>query len=55
MLSETATAGATSAANIATVVSPHLAIGNVKSYGKGSMPRPPKAKQIKNKKMLNFI
>lgn len=49
MLSETATAGATSAANIATVVSPHLAIGNVKSYGKGSMPKPPKAKQIKNK------
>lgn len=52
ILSETADAGATSAGNIATVVSPHLAIGNKKDrkkYGKGGSPNPPKAVQIKNK------
>lgn len=47
-LSETASAGATSAGNIATVVSPHVAIGNVKKYGKGSSARPPKTIQAKN-------
>jgi hypothetical protein len=52
ILQEDATAGATSASSIATVVSPHLAIGNKKTrnkYGKGGKPRPPKAKQAKNK------
>ena len=52
ILQEEATAGATSASSIATVVSPHLAIGNKKTrnrYGKGGKPRPPKAKQAKNK------
>ena len=49
MLSETASAGATSSGNIASVVSPQIAIGNVKAYGKGASASPPKAKQIKNK------
>ena len=52
ILQETATAGATSAGSIATVVSPHLAIGNKsrrKKYGRGGNPMPPKAKQAKNK------
>jgi hypothetical protein len=60
ILSETATAGATSSGNIATVVSPHLAIGKKrgkKSYigdpwgGKSGTkaPKPPKVKQKKNK------
>lgn len=56
-LIENATAGATSAANIGTVVSPHLAIGKArgnKSYigspGKSGTkaPKPPKARQPKN-------
>jgi hypothetical protein len=54
---ETATAGATSSANVGTVVSPHLAIGKDrgnKSYtgspGKSGTkaPRVPKVKQAKN-------
>ena len=51
ILSETATAGGTSAGAIATVVSPHIAIGDEKArkkYGKGASPKPPKATQIKN-------
>lgn len=56
-LLENATAGATSSANIGTVVSPHLAIGKArgnKSYtgspGKSGTkaPTPPKVKQKKN-------
>jgi hypothetical protein len=56
-LFETATAGATSAGNVATVVSPHLAIGKdrgKKSYtgspGKSGTKAPdvPKVKQSKN-------
>ena len=50
-IDETATAGATSAGNIATVVNPHVAIGNKKArkdYGiRGKQPNPPKAKPIK--------
>jgi len=50
-ISEVATAGATSAGSIATVVSPHIAIGNKKArddYGKKGMPsKPPKAKMQK--------
>lgn len=52
IIQEDATAGATSASSIATVVSPHLAIGNKKTrnkYGKGGKPKPPTAKQAKNK------
>jgi hypothetical protein len=58
IISETATPGATSAANIGTVVSPHLAIGKKrgkKSYtgspGKSGTkaPKPPKITQPKNK------
>jgi hypothetical protein len=60
IIQETATAGATSAANVGTVVSPHLAIGKNrgnKSYigdpwgGKSGTkaPKPPKIKQKKNK------
>ncbi len=52
ILQETATPGATSAGSIATVVSPHLAIGNKKTrrkYGKGGKPKPPKTIQAKNK------
>ena len=51
ILSETASAGATSAGSVGTVVSPHIAIGNKKtrkSYGKGGSPNPPKAMQAKN-------
>ena len=47
---ETATAGATSAGSIATVVSPHIAIGDKKTRKKygltGGLPNPPKAKRI---------
>ena len=50
-LSEDATAGSTSSGNIATVVSPHIAIGDKKArnaYGKKGMPaKPPKAKMQK--------
>jgi hypothetical protein len=60
ILSEEATPGATSAANVGTVVSPHIAIGKnrgKKSYigdpwgGKSGTkaPKPPKATQKKNK------
>jgi hypothetical protein len=48
LLGETATAGATSAGNIATVANPHIAIGNIKKYGKGDVARPPKTIQAKN-------
>lgn len=51
-LDETASVGATSAGNIASVTNPQVAIGNKKArqaYGKGANPNPPKAKQIKNK------
>ncbi len=57
IISETATVGATSAGNIATVVSPHIAIGKDrgnKSYtgspGKSGTkaPKVPKVKQAKN-------
>jgi hypothetical protein len=48
-LLETASAGATSAGNIATVPNPHIAIGNVKQYGKGRNPKPPKVVTPKNK------
>jgi len=48
---ETATAGATSAGNIATVASPHIAIGDKKTRKKygltGGLPNPPKAKAQK--------
>lgn len=48
---ETATAGATSAGSVATVSSPHLAIGDKKTrkkYGTmGANPNPPKAKMQK--------
>jgi len=48
---ETATAGSTSAGSIATVVSPHIAIGDKKTrkkYGlSGGLPNPPKAKAQK--------
>ena len=48
---ETATAGATSSGNIATVVSPHIAIGDKKTRKKygltGGLPNPPKAKAQK--------
>lgn len=56
-LIENATAGATSAGNIGTVVSPHLAIGKRKgntsytgTFGKSGTkaPSPPKVKQPKN-------
>jgi len=47
---ETATAGATSSGNIATVTSPHMAIGDKKTRKKygltGGLPNPPKAKRI---------
>lgn len=53
---ESATAGATSSASIATVVSPHLAIGKFKKSFTGSpgksgtkAPKPPKISQPKNK------
>ena len=48
---ETATSGATSSGNIATVVSPHIAIGDKKTRKKygltGGLPNPPKAKAQK--------
>ena len=48
---ETATAGATSSGNIATVTSPHMAIGDKKTRKKygltGGLPNPPKAKAQK--------
>lgn len=48
---ETATAGATSSGNIATVASPHMAIGDKKTRKKygltGGLPNPPKAKKQK--------
>jgi len=51
-LDEVATAGATSAGSIATVTSPHMAIGDKKTrkkYGSlvGAVPNPPKAKKQK--------
>ena len=46
---ETASAGTTSAGNIAVVSNPHIAIGNIKQYGKGHTPKPPKVVTIKNK------
>jgi len=50
-LDESATAGATSAGNIASVANPHVAIGDKKArkdYGiRGKQPNPPKAKPIK--------
>jgi hypothetical protein len=49
LVQEDATAGGTSAGAIATTVSPHLAIGNVKKYGKGAPAKPPKAAQALNK------
>ena len=48
-LLETASAGATSAGNIAAVANPHIAIGNVKQYGKGKKPKPPKVVTPQNK------
>lgn len=52
LLKETASAGATSAGAISTVVNPDVAIGNSvarKAYGKkGANPKPPKALQRKN-------
>jgi hypothetical protein len=48
-LFETASEGATSAGNIATVANPHIAIGNVKQYGKGKKPKPPKVITPQNK------
>lgn len=48
-LLETASAGATSAGNIAAVPNPHIAIGNVKQYGKGKKPKPPKVITPQNK------
>jgi hypothetical protein len=48
---ETATAGATVSASIASVASPHLAIGDEKTRKKyglvGGLPNPPKAKRQK--------
>lgn len=50
-IDETATAGSTSAGSIATVVSPHIAIGDKKTRKKyglmGGLPNPPKAKMQK--------
>jgi len=48
-LLETASAGATSAGNIVAVPNPHIAVGNVKQYGKGKSARPPKVVTPKNK------
>lgn len=48
-LLETASAGTTSAGNIAAVANPHIAIGNVKQYGKGKKPKPPKIITPQNK------
>lgn len=52
LLSETASAGGTSAGNIAAVPNPHIAVGNDsvrKKYGKGGKPKPPTVVQPKNK------
>jgi hypothetical protein len=50
-IEETATAGSTSAGNIATVANPHIAIGDKKTRKKyglmGGLPNPPKAKAQK--------
>lgn len=48
-LLETASAGATSAGNIVAVANPHIAIGNIKQYGKGKKAKPPKVISPKNK------
>jgi hypothetical protein len=47
-LFETASAGVTSAGNVVAVPNPHVAIGNIKQYGKGSKPKPPKVATLKN-------
>ena len=51
IISEVASAGATSAGNIATLANPHIAIGDKKArdaYGKkGASAKPPKAKMQK--------
>ena len=47
-LFETASAGATSAGNIVAVPNPHIAIGNIKQYGKGRKPKPPRVETPKN-------
>ena len=47
-LLETASSGATSAGNIVAVPNPHIAIGNIKQYGKGKPPKPPKVVTPKN-------
>jgi hypothetical protein len=49
LVQEDATAGSTSAGAIATVPNPHIAVGNVKKYGKGAPAKPPKASQALNK------
>jgi len=50
-INEVATAGATSAGNVASVVSPHIALGNKearKKYGlAGAVAKPPKVKMQK--------
>ncbi len=51
IIRETASAGATSSASIATVANPNVAIGNRKAraaYGSGQSARPPKVVQLKN-------
>jgi hypothetical protein len=51
ILSEEAGAASTSSSSIATLASPHIALGDKaarKRYGKGGSPNPPKAKQSKN-------
>lgn len=57
-LFETASAGATSAGDIATVTSPHVAAGKLRlsksvagspGYPGTKSPKPPKVKQLKNK------
>ena len=47
-LLETASAATTSAGNIAVVPNPHIAIGNIKQYGKGKSAKPPKVTSLKN-------
>ena len=48
-LYETASGGATSAGNVVAVPNPHIAIGNIKQYGKGKKPKPPSVETLKNK------
>lgn len=51
IIKEDATVGSTSAANIATVPNPNVAIGSAatrKKYGKGKSVKPPKAVSPKN-------